>query len=107
MRFVETKTASTAKLPHAASYAPPFVRQQNAVINSIRPHRAELGVVAPVGRNAIKELLDAAADPNDDRVPEAARDCIAALGAQLRMLKAQVLEFDRRIMALASVQTDA
>jgi transposase len=48
-----------------------FVRQQNAVINSIRPHRAELGVVAPVGRNAIEELLDAAADPNDDRVPEA------------------------------------
>jgi transposase len=25
--------------------------------------------------------------------------CLAALGAQLRMLKAQILEFDRRIMA--------
>jgi transposase len=32
-------------------------------------------------------------------VPEVARDCIVALGAQLRMLKAQILEFDRRIMA--------
>jgi hypothetical protein len=31
-------------------------------------------------------------------VPEA-RDCVAALGAQLRMLKAPILEFDRRIMA--------
>ena len=39
------------------------------------------------------------ADPDDDRVPEVARDCIVALGAQLRMLKAQILEFDRRIMA--------
>jgi len=28
----------------------------------------------------------------------AARDCVATLGAQLRMLKAQILEFDRRIM---------
>ena len=39
------------------------------------------------------------ADPDDDRVPEVARDCVVALGAQLRMLKAQILEFDRRIVA--------
>ena len=31
--------------------------------------------------------------------PEVARECLAALGAQLRLLKAQILEFDRRIMA--------
>jgi hypothetical protein len=63
-----------------------FVRQQNAVINSIGAHLAEFRV-APVGRNGVEELLDVAADPNDDRVPEAGRDCIAALGAQLRMRK--------------------
>jgi transposase IS116/IS110/IS902 family protein len=34
-----------------------------------------------------------------DRVPELARACLTALGAQLRMLKAQILEFDRHIMA--------
>ena len=32
-------------------------------------------------------------------VPEVARACLAALGAQLRALKAQILEFDRRILA--------
>ena len=36
---------------------------------------------------------------SNPRVPEVARACVAALGAQLRMLKAQILEFDRRIMA--------
>src|SRR5262245_66485514 len=46
-----------------------------------------------------RELFDVVADPDDDRVPDAARECVAALGAQLRMLKAQILEFDRRIMA--------
>ena len=99
MRFVETKTAEqqSCLMLHRTRHL--FVRQQNAVINSIRAHLAELGIVAPVGRNGIEELLDVAADPNDDRVPEAARDCIVALGAQLRMLKAQILEFDRRIMA--------
>jgi transposase len=76
-----------------------FIRQQPAVINAIRAHLAEFGIVAPVGRNGVEELLDVVADPDDDRVPELARECLAALGAQLRMLKVQVLEFDRRILA--------
>src|SRR5262247_3890027 len=99
MRFVETKTAEqqSCLMLHRTRHL--FVRQQNAVINSIRAHLAELGIVAPVGRNGVEELLDVVADPDDDRVPEVARECLASLGAQLRMLKAQILEFDRRIMA--------
>jgi len=53
----------------------------------------------PVGRKGVEELLDVVADASDQRVPELARGCLAALGAQLRILKAQVLEFDRRITA--------
>jgi len=99
MRFVETKTAEqqSCLMLHRTRHL--FVRQQNAVINSIRAHLAELGIVAPVGRNGVEELLDVVADPEDDRVPEVARECLAALGAQLRMLKAQILEFDQRIVA--------
>jgi transposase len=76
-----------------------FIRQQTAVINSIRAHLAEFGIVAPVGRNGVEELLAIVADPRDNRIPEVARACVAALGAQLRMLKAQILEFDRLINA--------
>jgi hypothetical protein len=36
---------------------------------------------------------------SDRRLPEVARACLAALGVQLRMLKAQILEFDRQVMA--------
>jgi transposase len=68
------------------------------VINAIRAHLAEFGIVAPVGRNGVEELLDVVVDPDDDRVPEVERECIAALGAQLHTIKAQVLEFDRHIM---------
>jgi transposase len=69
------------------------------VINAIRAHLAEFGIVAPVGRKGVDQLLDVVADVSDERVPEVARACVAALGAQLRMLKAQILELDRRIMA--------
>jgi transposase len=99
MRFVQTKTAEqqSCLMLHRTRHL--FVRQQTAVINVIRAHLAEFGIVAPVGRNGVEELLDVVADPDDDRVPEVARVCLAALAAQLRLLKAQVLECDRRIMA--------
>jgi transposase len=99
MRFVATKTPEqqSGLVLHRTRHL--FIRQQTSVINAIRAHLAEFGIVASVGRKGIEELLDVVADASDQRVPELARGCLAALGAQLRMLKAQVLEFDRRIMA--------
>jgi len=47
--------------------------------------------------NGVEQLLSVAADSNDKRLPEVARACVTALGAQLRMLKAQILQFDRMI----------
>jgi hypothetical protein len=35
------------------------------VINAIRAHLAEFGIVAPVGRNGVEQLLDVAADASD------------------------------------------
>jgi transposase len=69
------------------------------VINAIRAHLAEFGIVAPVGRKGVEELLKVVADASDVRLPEIARACVAALGSQLRRLKEQILEFDRMIMA--------
>src|SRR5215831_13182391 len=99
MRFVATKTADqqSCLMLHRTRHL--FIRQQTAVINAIRAHLAELGIVAPVGRRGVEELLRVVADGSDPRLPEIARACLAALGAQLRTLKVQILEFDRRIMA--------
>ena len=44
-----------------------FIRQQTALINSIRAHLAEFGIVAPVGRSRVTELLHIVADPKDKR----------------------------------------
>ncbi len=99
MRFVETKTPEqqSCLMLHRTRHL--FIRQQTAVINAIRAHLAEFGIVAPVGRNGLEALLDVVADSSDQRVPEIARACLVALGAHLRVLKTQILEFDRLIMA--------
>jgi transposase len=99
MRFVETKTPEqqSCLMLHRTRHL--FIRQQTAVINAIRAHLAEFGIVAPVGRRGVEQLLSIVADTNDKRLPEVARKCVAALGAHLQMLKAQILQFDRMITA--------
>jgi transposase len=99
MRFVPTKTPEqqSCLMLHRTRHL--FIRQQTSVINAIRAHLAEFGIVAPVGRNGVEQLLDVAADASDKRLPEIARACLLALGAQLRTLKVQILNFDRQIMA--------
>jgi transposase len=99
MRFVPTKTVEqqSCLMLHRARHL--FIRQQTAVINSIRAYLAEFGIVAPVGRRGVEQLLDIVADTAERRLPEVARACLAALGSQLRALKARILEFDRRIIA--------
>jgi transposase len=99
MRFVATKTLEqqSCLVLHRTRHL--FIRQQTSVINAIRAHLAEFGIVAPVGRNGVEQLLGVVADQSDKRLPKVARACLVALGNQLRALKAQILEFDRRIMA--------
>ncbi len=99
MRFVPTKTPEqqSCLVLHRTRHL--FIRQQTAVINTIRAHLAEFGIIASVGRNGVEELLYTVADQRDERIPEVARACLEALGTLLSKLKAQILEFDRQINA--------
>ena len=65
MRFVPTKTPEqqSCLMLHRTRHL--FIRQQTAVINTIRAHLAEFGIVAPVGRNGVEELLYAVADQRE------------------------------------------
>jgi transposase len=73
MRFVPTKTPEqqSCLMLHRTRHL--FIRQQTAVINAIRAHLAEFGIVAPVGRNGVEELFDIVADSTDKRLPNIAR----------------------------------
>ena len=99
MRFVPIKTPEqqSGLVLHRTRHL--LIRQQTAVINAIRAHLAEFGIVAPVGRKGVEELLRVVADGNDQRVPDVVRACLGALGTQLLSLKKQILELDRMIMA--------
>ena len=99
MRFVPVKTPDqqACMILHRTRHL--LIRQQTVVVNALRAHLAEFGIIAPVGRNGVEELLYAIADSDDERIPNVARECLVLLEKQLQLLKAQILELDRRILA--------
>jgi transposase len=58
MRFVPSKASErqSCLVLHRTRHL--FIRQQTAIINSIRAHLAEFGIVAPVGRRGVERLLE-------------------------------------------------
>src|SRR4030042_6081781 len=69
MRFVATKTPEqqSCLMLHRTRHL--FIRHQTSVINAIRAHMAEFGIVAPVGRKGVEQLLAVVTDARDQRVP--------------------------------------
>ena len=99
MRFVAVKTREQQSVLMLHRTRALFVRQRTTLINAIRAHLAEFGIVAGVGRNGVERLLQVIDTKEDDRVPPAARACLRALTAQLELVKRQILDADRRILA--------
>ncbi len=99
MRFVEIKTAEQQSVLMLHRTRHLFVRQRTMLINALRAHLAEFGIVAGVGRNGLDRLLKIIEDGADGRVPPSARDGLLALRDQLEMVKHRILDADRRILA--------
>ena len=101
MRFVAVKSPEQQSLMMLHRVRLMLNRQRTQISNAIRAHISEFGVVAPVGRLGVERLLEVVADAGDDRVPKDARLCLQMLAAQLEVVKQQILENDRRVLASA------
>jgi len=99
MRFVKVKSAEQQGrlMQHRARDL--LMRQRTQVINALRAHMAELGIVATQGREGLKGLLAIIADDGDERLPIDARASLIVLAAQLQALKTLVGSIEKRIIA--------
>jgi hypothetical protein len=82
MRFVPIKTADQQALLMLHRTRDLLVRQRTQLINAIRAHLAELGLVAAQGRDGLKILIGIVMD-EASWVPGLARRSLQALLAQL------------------------
>ena len=100
MRFVEAKSPEQQSVMVLHKVRLTLMRQRIQLSNTIRGHMAEFGLVAPIGREGLQQLIKLV-EESDPRVPDEARVCLAFLVAQLQLVNLQILETDRRIRTSA------
>jgi transposase len=74
-----------------------LIRQRTQIINALRAHLAELGIVAAQGDKGVKELLAIVADKEDTRLPIDARASVIVLAAQLEAVQTLIGSIEKRI----------
>jgi transposase len=99
MRFVPVKTADqqAAVLLHRGRER--LVRQRTGLVNALRAHLAEFGVIAPQGLRNVSQLIAIVRDEGDARLPGLARQVLQVLAAQIEQIQASVLELEKQLMA--------
>ena len=76
-----------------------LLRQRTMLVNAVRAHLTEFGIVAPVGIANVDRLFARLEGTDAVAVPDLAREVLAVLRSQLEMLRAKLQELDQRLMA--------
>src|SRR5512132_249448 len=67
-----------------------LVRQRTGLVNALRAHLAEFGIIAPQGLRNVGRLTAIVRDEDDARLPDLARQVLEVLAAQIEQLEAAV-----------------
>ena len=99
MRFVAVKSAEQQGVLMLHRVRQRLVGQRTALINALRAHLAEFGMVAPRGRRHVGRLVALLADPSEAGIPAEARHALAPLARQMGALDLEIAGLDKRILA--------
>ena len=76
-----------------------LVRQRTMVINALRGHCAEFGLIVAQGASRVEELVAIIEDPGDERLPPLAREALGSLVEQLCSAQARIKQLEATLMA--------
>ncbi|HUB49907.1 MAG TPA: IS110 family transposase [Acetobacteraceae bacterium] len=76
-----------------------LVRQRTMLINALRGHMAEFGIIAPQGARRVGELVALLMDQNETVLPALARQALRPLAAELQALEQRIAQAEAAIMA--------
>ncbi len=107
MRFVAIKSTEQQSVLMVHRTRELLVRQRTMLVNAMRAHLAEFGVVARVGLPQVKELLEVVADKEDQRIPALARTCLESLAQQLLSLEREIVGAEKHLHAWHRTNEDS
>jgi len=99
MRFVPVKTEEQQGVLVLHRSRDLLMRQRTMILNAIRGHFAEFGIIAAQGPQKVAELVGGLADEGDLGLPETAQSALQALAAQLNGLEQEVRKIERQLLA--------
>ena len=99
MRFVQVKSTEQQGRLMLHRTRDLLMRQRTQIINALRAHLAELGIVAAQGRDGIKDLLKIIASEQDARLPVDAHASLVVLAAELQAMQTMIGSIEKQIMA--------
>jgi len=97
MRFVPVKSAEEQAALMLLRVRDLLVKQRTMLINAIRGHAAEFGVIGAKGPHKIADLLQRIGE--DDNLPALAREMLASLAGQLAALELRLEGLEAKLMA--------
>jgi transposase len=98
MRFVPMKSAEQQADSMVLKVRETLIGQRTQLVNTLRGHAAEFGVVAGKGTSRIAPLLEAI--EAETAIPSEAREMLALLGREIEHLDAKLTEFEVRLTAM-------
>ena len=98
MRFVPVKSAERQSVLVLHRTRELLVRQRTMLVNAIRGHCAEFGLIAPQGVRCAADLVEQVRRAEASRLPEIARSALLMLADQLDALAVQINHLERRLL---------
>ncbi len=99
MRFVPVKSAEQQSRLMLHRARDLLMRQRTQLINALRAHMAELGIVAAQGREGIRDLLRIIASERDAHLPVDAHTSLVVLAAGVQAVQTMIGSIEKRIVA--------
>ena len=95
---VPVKSAAQQAAAMLLSVRELLVRQRTQLVNAMRGHAAEMGVVAPLGEKGVRELRHEIAVADDAAVPPPAKQAIALLSREAERIATRLRTIDATLM---------
>ena len=99
MRFVPVKSAEQQAVLMLHRTRELLVRQRTMLVNALRGHMAELGVIAPQGISRVADLVAVLMGETTASLPALARHALRELAAELEAVGIRVKEIEAAILA--------
>jgi len=99
MRYVAIKSPEQQAVLMLHRTRELLVRQRTMLVNALRGHLAEYGIIAPQGLPSVPKLREVAEKARGAAVPDLAWRCVRLIIAQLEEAHVQITEAEQEILA--------